>query len=134
MSNAIVQVGPSVELSPGHTLIRAVLGGTIGSEDMPLLNAWADGVYAAVKSASKEGDRAACVLLDLSTFETYTDPGMITFFAELMKKDAPYVHRTATFGGNMFDEMAVEVIEGMAHRNNLRNFKTEAEAMAWLKE
>jgi len=88
---------------------------------------------AAIQTASESVDnRQVCVLIDISTFEFYTDPDVLTILANLMKTDNPFVHKTATFGGRSDQEMIENIVKGFAGRTNLRNFKTETEAIAWL--
>ncbi len=132
MSNAIVQVGPSVKLDSGKQLVHAVLGGTLGKEEITLIKAWADGLKDTIKSTAAGANGSVCVLIDIREMETYNDPMIITVLTDLMKSDNSYVYRTATFGGTILHEMIEQVIRTMADRTNLKNFKTEDEAMQWL--
>jgi hypothetical protein len=114
-------------------LVRATLGGTLGADSLDILKAWARQLNAAIQTANESvGGTPVCVLVDISTFEIYTDPQVLTVLAELMKKDNPFVRKTATFGGRIDQEMIENIIKGFAGRTNLRNFTTEAEAIAWL--
>lgn len=133
MSNAIVQIGKSEEISPNKKIIRASLGGTFTAEDTALLSEWARGLNESVQELSKNSDHSVCVLIDITKLETYTSPEIVTMLAELMKKDNPYIYKTATFGGNYTHEMTQGVISGLSNRDNMKNFKNEAEAIEWLK-
>lgn len=134
MSEALAQVSGSEEVSPGKRLIRAVLAGTFARDDLPLASSWADSLTAALKEASAGHAHSVGILIDISKLETYTDPTIITLLSGLMKRDKLYVRRTATFGGNEAHEMVQQVVSGMADRDNLRNFRTEKEALKWLSE
>ena len=134
MSSAVVQICGIEEACPGKRVVRSVLAGTFGRDDLGALSGWADGLYSAVKEAGAGKDHSVGILVDISGLETYTDPSVITLLSDLMKKDVKFVRRTATFGGTEAQEMALQVIQVMAQRDNLKNFKTEAEAVKWLKE
>jgi hypothetical protein len=140
MSKSFLKVDPATEISikklggdEKSMLVRATLGGTLGNESMDTLKTWARQLNAAIQTASESIDKKrVCVMIDISTFELYTDPQVLTVLAELMKMDNPFVKKTATFGGRSDQEMIENVIKGFAGRSNLSNFKTEAEAMEWL--
>jgi hypothetical protein len=136
MSNTIVQIAPIEATSSGQPLVRATLGGSLTGDDLPLLKSWADGLHGAIKEAGSTKNNGKCVrvIIDLSAFETYTDPQVLTVLADLMKHDDAYVYRTATWGGTTLHVMIENIIRTLAGRTNLRNFKTEAEAMKWLDE
>jgi hypothetical protein len=134
MSNALVQISPVEQTTSGDPLVRATLGGSLGGEDLTLLKSWADGLHGAIKEAGTAKNNGKCVrvLIDLSSFETYTDPQVLTVLADLMKQDDKYVYRTATWGGNALHVMIENVIRTLAGRDNLKNFKLQEEAMKWL--
>ena len=134
MSNATVQVGSTENLAPGKDIVRAMLGGTMGPDDTKLVGAWAEGLGQAVKKLHDEKGQKVGVLIDLRTLQTYTDPEILPILAKLMKEDDALVYRTATFGGNVIHEMVEKIISSMSGRNNLKNFKTEEEALSWLRE
>jgi hypothetical protein len=134
MSNATVQVGPTQEIAPGRSIVRALVGGTLGNDDVKLVQAWADGLNAAITKLHTEAKQPVGVLIDLRSMETYTNPQIVPILVKLMKDDNPHVLRTATFGGNVVHEMIERIISSLANRNNLKNFKTEDEALAWLRE
>lgn len=133
MSNATVQIGKSEEITPNKKVIKASLGGTFTAEDTALLSEWAKGLNSSIKELSKDNGHSVCILIDISNLETYTSPEIVTLLADLMKKDNPYVYKTATFGGNYTHEMTQGVISGLSNRDNIKNFKNEAEAVQWLK-
>ncbi len=133
MSNATVQIGKSEEIAPNKKVIKASLGGTFTAEDTTLLSEWAKGLNSSIKELSKDNGHSVCILIDISNLETYTSPEIVTLLADLMKKDNPYVYKTATFGGNYTHEMTQGVISGLSNRDNIKNFKNESEALEWLK-
>ncbi len=140
MSKSFLKVNPANEVTirkngsdEKSLLVRALLGGTFGTDSIETLKTWARQLGAAIQTASESIDKKPiCVLIDISTFELYTDPQVVTVLVNLMKTDNPFVHKTATFGGRTDLEMIENIIKGFAGRDNLRNFKTEAEALAWL--
>lgn len=134
MSNALVQVGPSEKLSSGMQLLHAILGGTLGHEELDLVRGWAKGIAESVQQLANSEKNSVCVIIDIRDMQTYSDPDVITIITKLMKEDSPYVYRTATFGGTALHEMIEGVIRTMSGRNNLKNFKTEAEAREWVNQ
>ena len=136
MSNTLVQISPIDKTAKGDPLIRAALGGSLTGDDLQLLRSWAEGMHSAIKEAGtlKNAGKCVRVVIDLSTFETYTDPRVLTVLSDLMRDDDKYVYRTATWGGNSIHVMIENIITGMAGRSNLRNFKTDAEAIKWLED
>jgi hypothetical protein len=134
MSNAIVQVGPIEKSKTGKSTVRATLGGSFSSDDVGLIKGWAEGLSSAIKDEAKGKNKSVSILINITSLETYGDPAIITILSELMKGDDPFVYKTATYGGKPLHEMIQDVIESMAGRNNLKNFKTENEALAWLAE
>jgi hypothetical protein len=141
MSKSFLKVSPAVEINVKGTkgpdektmLVRAMLGGTLAADNIDTLKAWAHQLAAAIETTSESADRKPiCVIIDISTFEMYSDPQVLTVLAQLMRADNPYVRKTATFGGRIDQEMIENIIKGFAGRDNLQNFKTEAEAMEWL--
>lgn len=133
MSNAIVQIGSPEEIAPNKIVLHASLGGTFTKEDTNLLSEWAEGLNKSIKELKGNSDHSICVLIDITNLETYTSPEIVTLLAELMKKDNPYVYKTATFGGNYTHEMTQGVISSLSNRDNMKNFKTKDEAVEWLK-
>jgi hypothetical protein len=140
MSKSFLKVSPATEISiwkngthEKSLLVRAMLGGTFGTDSIETLKTWAHQLGAAIQTASESVDKKpVCVLIDISTFELYTDPQVVNVLVDLMKTNNPFVHKTATFGGRADQEMIESIIKGFAGRENLRNFKTETEALAWL--
>lgn len=134
MSNVIVQVGPSEKMENGRELLHATIGGTMGAEEIKVVKSWVSGVRDSVKLLSAGAEASVCIIIDIKQMETYSDPAIISMVTELMKEDSTYVYKTATFGGTALHEMIEGVIRTLSGRTNLQNFKTEAEAMEWLKK
>lgn len=133
MSNALVQVGPAEKLDSGKQLLRGTLGGTLGVEEYGVIQAWAEGIHESIRDLAGTAEKSVCVLLDIRSMKTYTEPRIITILTDLMKEDNPFIYKTATFGGTPLHVMIENVIGSMANRQNLRNFDTEDQALAWLK-
>lgn len=126
----------SVELQstpePKEGLVHAVIGGTFGTVELSALKTWTEKLRTDVGSVFRGTGKPVKVLIDIRGLQTYTDPSALTILAELMKKDNPFVYKTASFGGTAGHEIAQDVIKIFAGRSNLRNFKSEEEARAWL--
>jgi hypothetical protein len=134
MSNAVVQLGPIVKLKGDKTLIHGTLSGSFGKDDVSLFTEWAHGFHKAVKDAAANARGTVSAIVDITKLETYTDPKIITVLTKLVKDDMPFMHRTATFGGNALHELIQGVIRSLTSRQNIRNFKTEKEALEWAGE
>ncbi|MGC9605176.1 MAG: hypothetical protein ABSF56_00215 [Minisyncoccia bacterium] len=134
MSNAVAQVGPVESSFLGKPLVHAVLGGTFSVGELPLIKAWAEGLGKTIKDASGGKNRSVCVIIDFSSLESYEDPKVIEMLVGLMENDLPYIYRTATWGANLRTQMAEQVVRVMAKRDNIKDFKTKEEALAWLRE
>jgi len=140
MSKSFLLVSPTTEIiikklggEEKSLLVKATLGGTLTEENIESLKTWARQLSAAIQTASESiENKQVSVIIDISTFEFYTDPQVLTILANLMKTDNPFVRKTATFGGRSDQEMIENIVKGFAGRTNLRNFKTETEAIAWL--
>lgn len=113
-------------------ILPLAISGLYESRDVDSLKSWSEGVQRETKDLSERLQKKIRVLIDLRAAIGYTDPKVLIVFAELMKANDPYVLKTATFGGTKEHEMAEEMIKMFALRNNLKNFKTEEEAITWL--
>lgn len=113
-------------------ILSLAISGLYESKDIDSLKTWSEGIKKDAREMSEHLGRKVKVLVDLRGAIGYTDPRVLIVFAELMKANDPYVLKTATFGGTKEHEMAEEMIKMFAFRNNLKNFKTEEDARAWL--
>ena len=57
----------------------------------------------------------------------------LSVIAELLKANESYVEKSAIVGGNTFIILAQKAIIALSGRMNFKAFKTEAEAIEWLK-
>jgi hypothetical protein len=85
-----------------------------------------------VEIYNNTGDRIRG-LIDLSDFTHYS-PKVVSIIAEVLKKNRPYVEKTATYGGTPFIRLAQETVYALAGRDNFGAFDTKEEALEWLKE
>lgn len=132
--NASVQISKPELLPSGKKLIRAGLAGSFTKADAKLLSAWATSLNEEVVTVSDGKDASVVILTDIHELGTYDDPKLISILIDLMKNDSPYVYRAATFGGTHLHIMIENVITTMSGRSNLKNFKTEDEALKWIAE
>lgn len=114
------------------SLVRLAIGGKFEKEDLEKLKTWSEEVSRTIADTHAKTGKLVPVLIDIVALKGYSDPKALLILADLMKKDAGHVSKTATFGGSSLLEMAQDVIQAFAQRDNLKNFKTETEALTWL--
>ncbi len=132
MPQATAQVGESKILHSGKHLLRASLGGTFESGDIDLIISWASALRSEIERLAAGKPKSVCVLVDVHELGVYTDTKFLSILADVMKKDESYIYKTASWGGSVIHEMAQQILKTMSKRDNLKNWKTEAEALEWL--
>lgn len=117
--------------APGRVLIS--LFGALSKDVVPALSATVSVAKAQIKSAAAGSpDGQVRILLDMSAFSGEYDAAALEVMSEFAKTNAPYVAKTAVFGGPETGDMAAEVAAALAGRENIKTFATKAEAEAWL--
>ena len=114
------------------TLVRLAIGGLFEKDDLEKLRAWSTDVKRVVVETYQKTKHPINIIIDITRLKGYRDPEALLVLADLMKKDRTFVARTATFGGSFTMELAQDVVKAFALRDNLKNFKTETEALEWL--
>ena len=113
-------------------IINLSLSGHIGSENLEGLRTWAEEVKKTVREMHAQTGQKVFVVTDISRLENY-HPEAMSILAELLKVNELHVEKSATFGGNAFIIMAQDIITALSGRTNFKAFKTEDEALKWLK-
>lgn len=73
-------------------------------------------------------------LIDLTKFTGIYAPAAMTVLADFEKFNAPYMDKSAGFGGGTTTNIAANIVSHLSGRDNIEFFKTKEEALAWLKE
>ena len=124
----------SFSIDEGGHLLSVAVAGTFGKEDMAGLSTWSEEIKAAVSKACEKDGKRLNSLVDLTGLESYTSAAALGEMAKLMRDNARYIRKTATFGANELLLAAEEIAALIAHRDNFKAFKTKDEALAWLAE
>lgn len=80
----------------------------------------------------KHGQKKFKALIDLTKFSGVYTPEVLLVLAEYEKHNAPYIEKSAGFGGAASTRLAAEIVSGFSGRENISFFKTKDEALAWL--
>jgi len=83
------------------------------------------------KLSIKQGKRIK-IILDMREFTGAYSAECLQLLTKFAQANAPYVAKTASFGGSEKVKTAGEVITALAQRENIKIFSTEAEARSWL--
>ncbi|MFA6536238.1 MAG: hypothetical protein WC250_02235 [Candidatus Paceibacterota bacterium] len=134
MNKVTLTVEEAKPLTPEREVVKATASGLLGLSDLPALQAWGQELNEQARKHSCPTNRPIAILLDIQELEGYNSPEILSALVELMKADKPFVYKTATYGGTKTHELIQQILEEMAERDNLKNFPTETEAIAWLKE
>ena len=134
MKEVILKVEEATPLTKDREMVRASAAGLLGLGDVPALKTWGQELNQQIQKYSRPDSRPVAILLNIENLEGYDSPEILSALVDLMKADKPYVYKTATYGGTKTHELIQQVLEHMTERDNLRNFPTETEAIAWLKE
>ncbi|MDO8560602.1 MAG: hypothetical protein Q7R91_00085 [bacterium] len=114
-------------------IIHLLLSGHISSENLQGLRTWAEDVKKVVRETHEKTGRKALVVTDISKLENY-HPEALSILAQMLKDNEPHVDKSATFGGGYFITVAQDIVTALSGRENFKGFKTEEEALNWLRE
>ena len=114
-------------------IVNVRISGDLVPDSMPKFAEWTNKVKKVIKDQFGKTNEKVLCLVDITDLKRYAPEAMVQL-ASLMKDNEPYVLRTATFGGNSYTIMAEDVVIALSGRNNLKAFKTEDEALEWLRE
>lgn len=112
------------------SIICLSLSGRLEGLNIPALHKWADNVHHIIKQQYNK-KKIVRVLVDVSKVTGYASDAM-TILARLMRANAQYVFKTATFGANHYIAMAQNIVSMLSGRRNFKTFATREEAKSWL--
>jgi hypothetical protein len=112
-------------------IIVLSLAGDMSARFNTLYQEWADNVYEKIKQRAALYPASVFVLIDLTKLDRY-DPKSSEVIYDLMKLNKGLVTRSAVFGANELVQIAVNTLTTILHRDNMKVFETEPEAVAWL--
>jgi hypothetical protein len=112
--------------------IRLTVAGDLDEGRLPVLKDEIRQAQAFIKAEAAKQGRKLRALVDLSAFTGAYVPDALTAFAAFERDNAPYVERTAGFGGAERQRFAADIVTALSVRDNISFFETEAEARAWL--
>ena len=128
-----LEIKPPILIVAHANLIRLTVGGKLIALHRDELQTWADQVYKTVLDLYKHTGQKVNFLTDLTRLEVI-DSDCMDIYADLLKKDLPFVQKSATFGSNITILTAFSTLAVISDRTNFRHFATREEAMDWLME
>ncbi len=123
----------SVEEGPdgfATTFIR----GDLTQERIPALKEDVERAHAVLQEGSRKAGHPLRTLTDLTGFSGAYVPEAIMVLAAYQKENAPYIEKSAIFGGSSNTNFAAEIVSAISQRENIALFNTKEEALAWLAE
>lgn len=112
-------------------IIHLKLGNLDAPDKLYDLNDWANEVKTVVRDVYEKTGKKVLAIIDISNLKKY-DSEAFLILADLMKSNEQYVLKSATFGGDPFIMAAQDALLALSGRDNLKAFKAEGEALAWL--
>jgi len=122
---------PELKIATDDALIHLLLAGNLTDEYLPQFQNWARQVHQTVLTIYKKTGQKVRFLTDVSRLK-YMSREIIKEFIKLLKANKIYVHKSATFGGNLETMAALSFSSVASDRANFQHFKTEKEARDWL--
>lgn len=85
-----------------------------------------------IQKKYEQDHRPVKILLDVSHFTGEYAPEALDALVDFAKTNAPYVEKTASFGGSDKAKMAGEAAIALSGRDNIRMFESKVDAVLWL--
>lgn len=121
----------TTDLSPTGVLTLLLSGDLTDAR----LEALQHGIAAAeerIRQLSQERAGTIRVMLDMTQFTGTYDVRAMEAMTRFARDNAPYIHRTAGFGGPTTGTFAGEIVTQLANRDNIKFFPDEQSALVWL--
>ncbi len=112
-------------------LIHITLAGNISSLNKEQIKSFTDNVYATVVDSYQKTGAKVKFLTNLSRLDNVDDT-FLDIYGELLRKDLPYVSKSATYGARITILSAFSTLSVLSGRTNFRHFVSREEAMDWL--
>ena len=113
----------------GIIYLKAV--GKITNQHLEQFSHWTDSVKALISSRAAAGVDPILVLADIGGVVHY-ERKQVTILRELLDHDKQFPVRTAMVGASKYAGMLLEALIAILMRKNIRQFRTQSEAMLWL--
>lgn len=113
--------------------MRITLSGKMTTLYKDEVRKFTDQVYAAVRELYTRTGQKINFLTDLRGLEVI-EPEAMEIYSELLKKDLPFVNKSATFGSSVMILEAFATLSVLSSRTNFRHFATREEALEYLFE
>src|SRR4030042_2340872 len=101
------------------------------SERLDELKMWAEKVGKTVLDVYNRTGEKVRAIVDVTDVKKY-DSESFLILAELLKNNARYIFKTATFGGDDYILAAQDALLAFSGRTNFKAFRTKGEALDWL--
>jgi hypothetical protein len=116
-----------------HGILNSSVHGTVLHDRIPQLEKDIETAEALVQNEfEKRGSKKFRALIDLSDFTGTFDTHTLELVGGYMKKNKPYIEKTAGFGASRTATLAANVVSAMGGRDNISFFRTRDDALAWL--
>lgn len=112
-------------------LIHITLAGTITAEYKDQIQGFTDKVYSTLVDSYQKTGAKVKFLTNLSNLDN-VDDAFLDIYSELLRKDLPYVSKSATYGARITILTAFSTLSILSGRTNFRHFVSREEAMDWL--
>ena len=113
-------------------LIRIIFSGDLLVDDLPFFKSGLEIGKTIIAHTLKQTGKKVKIILDMTHFSGEYDASAIDILADFARSNTAFVEKTASFGGSDSVKAVGEIVTALASRENIKIFKTEAEALAWL--
>lgn len=114
-------------------IIYIKVSGKVTSQHLEQFSHWTDSVKTLIGARAAAGLDPILVLADISEV-THYERKPVTILRELLDYDKQFPVRTAVVGASKFASILIDSLTAILVRKNVRQFRTQSEAMLWLTE
>ncbi len=112
--------------------LYTVISGDLSAERLQLLKEDVERANAFIRSEAEKSHRTFKAMVDLAGFSGVYTPDAMLVLAAYEKENAPYIEKTAGFGGKEHVQFAGEIVSALSKRTNISFFENKEQAAAWL--
>lgn len=105
----------------------------VDTDNIKEVKEWAESLKNAIKQLYKKTGKKVIVLTDLTECKLSRDVGIKQIITDIEKENAPYVEKSAAYTPNFALRTIAKLLGKISGRRNFLVFKTQAEALKWLK-
>ena len=114
-------------------IIYIKVSGKVTNQHLEQFSHWTDSVKTLIGARALAGVDPILVLADISGV-THYERKPVTILRELLDYDKQFPVRTAMVGASKFASILIDSLIAILVRKNVRQFRTQSEAMLWLTE